>query len=68
MDPHQLFEWCIAKENIEVPQAWRAGTLQCVIELRHAVERISECRFDQTEPANGFFPEGIVHHYEAVRE
>lgn len=68
MDPQQLFECCMVKENIDVPEAWRAGTLQCVIELRHAVERISSCRFDQTEPANGFFPEDIVQHYEATRE
>ncbi|MGU3414653.1 hypothetical protein ACLBW0_13250 [Enterobacteriaceae bacterium C34A] len=68
MDPQQLYECCIAKENIEVPETWRTGTLQCVIELRLAVELISSCRFDQTEPAHGFFPEDIVVHYEVTRE
>jgi len=68
MDPQQLYECCIAKENIEVPETWRTGTLQCVIELRHAVALISSCRFDQTEPAHGFFPEDIVVHYEVTRE
>ncbi|QDX29069.1 hypothetical protein [Dickeya poaceiphila] len=67
MDPEQLFEYCIAKEKISVPQEWRAGTLQCVMELRRAVELVCTQRFDQAEPANGFFPKAIVDHYEATR-
>ncbi len=68
MAPEKLFECCLTQTRINVPPAWRTGTLQCVIELRHAVEQMSACRFDQTEPANGFFPENIVRHYEATRE
>lgn len=68
MDPQHLFDCCLAQNDIDVPPAWRTGTLQCVIELRHAVEQISALRFDQTEPANGFYPEAIVHHYEATCE
>ncbi|MCE0489976.1 hypothetical protein LU196_07910 [Pantoea sp. Mb-10] len=68
MDPHQLFEHCIARTAIDVPPAWRAGTLQCVIELRQAVAQIDACRVAHAEPANGFFPEAVVYHYEATRE
>jgi len=66
MDSQQLFDQCMSRVNISVPQEWRSGAIQCTAELRRAVELVAACRFDQTEPANCFFPQAVVTHYAII--